>query len=464
MMGGRTEGRGARMSESGLIIPVVDEGLGNSSYVVDIGDRRMLVIDPERDPAPYLGAAARRGSRIAYSAETHLHADFVSGSRELAARGGQVLASAAGHSEFPHRGLGDGEEVDLGGLTLRALATPGHTPEHLSYLLLDGGRPLALFSGGSLLVGSVARTDLIAPEQTEQLARALWRSLHERVLTLPDDLPVYPTHGAGSFCSAPAGGERVTTIGAEKAANALLGVPDEDSFVKTLLAGLGTYPPYFTRLREVNRRGPAVFGAQPPLLTRLDAPSVRSRMSAGAVVVDARPIAAFAEGHIPGSLSIELRAQFATWLGWLVEDGRPIVFVLDHDQDRAEVVRQALNIGYEHLEGELDGGIAAWARAGFEDRRIGVVGASEAAGTIVDVRQAVEFVAGHVPGALHAELGSVAQAELPRGPLMVMCGHGERAMSAASVLEAAGHTELTAVRGGPSDWAGASGRSLETGR
>ena len=213
-------------------LALVDEGLGNSSYLLDVGDGRALVVDPERDPARYLAAAERKGLVISYTAETHLHADFVSGSRELAARGARVIASGAGGLEFPHRGLGDGDEVDLGGLTLRALATPGHTPEHLAYLLLDGTRPAGLFSGGSLLAGAVARTDLIAPEQTEALARALWRSLHERILGLPGDLAVYPTHGAGSFCSAPAGAERTTTIGREVAANPLLAAASEDAFVK----------------------------------------------------------------------------------------------------------------------------------------------------------------------------------------------------------------------------------------
>jgi glyoxylase-like metal-dependent hydrolase (beta-lactamase superfamily II)/rhodanese-related sulfurtransferase len=448
-----------------LIVPIVDEGLGNSSYVVDLGDGRALVIDPERDPAPYLRAAAGRGLRVAYSAETHLHADFVSGSRELAAAGAQILAAAAGHSVFEHRRLDDGEEVDLGGLTLRALATPGHTPEHLSYLLLDGFTPIALFSGGSLLVGSVARTDLIAPEQTEQLARELWRSLYERILTLPDDLPVYPTHGTGSFCSAPAGAERTTTIRAEKTGNALLAAVDEDAFATLLLEGLGTYPPYFSRLREVNRLGPALLGPEQPALARLDPQTVRHRVAAGAAVVDVRAVAAFAAGHIPGALSIALRPQFATWLGWLVDEGEPIIFVLDLDQDRAELVRQAHKVGYEHLLGELSGGMAAWTAAGFERRQIALVPAAEAAGTIVDIRQAPEFAAGHVPGALHVELGSVEDAELPpREPLTVMCGHGERAMSAASILQAGGHQELTVVLGGPSDWASSRGRALETGR
>jgi len=447
------------------IVAIVDEGLGNSSYLVDLGDRRALVIDPERDPGPYLAAAERRGLTVSFTAETHLHADFVSGSRELAAQGAEVLAAAAGHCEFPHRGLFDGDEVDLDGLTLRTLATPGHTPEHLSYVLLDGTTPLALFSGGSLLVGAVARTDLIAPDQTEDLARQLWRSLHERVLSLPDDLAVYPTHGAGSFCSAPAGGERTTTIGREKAANPLLAAPDEDAFVKLLLGGLGSYPPYFARLREVNRRGPTVYGPIPPALEQLDAASVRRLVDAGAVIVDARPIDAFAAGHIPGSLSIQLRDQFATWLGWLVEDGRPIIFVLDPAQDRTDVVRQALKVGYERLAGQLEGGVDAWMEAGFELNRISLVPAAHAVGAIVDIRQEAEYAAGHLPGALHIELGALPAAGIPTsGPLTVMCGHGERAMSAASLLETQGHRDLAVVVGGPTDWAAATGRLLENGR
>lgn len=444
------------------IVSIVDEGLGNSSYLVALGDRRGLVIDPSRAPNPYLAAAGRRGLEVAFCAETHLHADFVSGSRELASHGAQVLAAAAGGIEFPHRGLGDGDEVDLGGLTLRALATPGHTPEHLSYLLLDGDRPEALFSGGSLLVGAVARTDLISPHRTEELARALWRSLHERILGLPDDLPVYPTHGAGSFCSAPAGGERTTTIGRERQANPLLGASDEDAFVKLLLDGLGSYPPYFLRMREVNRCGPPLHGPEPPILARLGVDEVR-RLEAGAVViVDARPVEAFAAGHVPGSLSIALRDQFATWLGWLVEPDRPIVFVLAEDQDRAEVVWQARKVGYELLAGELEGGTEAWKAAGLELRRVGLVPATEVGGPVVDVRQHAEYVSGHLPGALHVELGSLAAAPLPRQAVTLMCGHGERATTAASVLEARGFTELAVVVGGPADWAGP-GRRLDTG-
>src|SRR6266536_2438225 len=309
--------RGGPMGE---IVTFRDQGLGNASYLVDLGDGRGLVLDPSRDPGPYLDAA-------------------------------------------PRRGLGDGDQLDLGGLGLRALATPGHTPEHLAFLLTDGAQPLALFSGGSLLVGAVARTDLISPDRTQQLARALWRSLHQRVLTLPDDLGVYPTHGAGSFCSAPTGTAPTTTIAHEKATNPLLAAPDEDTFVKLLVGGLGSYPRYFLRLRETNRRGPRIWGATPPPLAPLAPQQVRRLVAGGAELVDARPIAAFA--------------------------------------------------------------------------------------------------AGHVPGAAHVELGALTDpADLPAGPLAVICGHGERAMTAASLLQRAGRHDVTVVDGGTSAWADA-GRRLE---
>jgi glyoxylase-like metal-dependent hydrolase (beta-lactamase superfamily II)/rhodanese-related sulfurtransferase len=445
------------------IVPIIDQGLGNSSYVVDIGEGRALALDPERDPGWYLTASERRGLRMAFAVETHLHADFVSGSRELAARGAQVIASASGGLEFPHRGLGDGDEVDLGGLTLRALATPGHTPEHLAYLLLDGQQPVALFSGGSLLVGAVARTDLISPDRTENLARSLWRSLHERILSLPDDLPVYPTHGAGSFCSAPASAERATTIGREKATNPLLAAPSEDAFVKLLVDGLGSYPPYFLRLREVNRRGPTVFGTPPGALDGLTVAQVRRLVADGAQLVDARPVAAFAAGHIASTLSIALRPAFATWLGWLTDPTRPLVFVLDDDQDRGELVRQALSIGYEMLAGELTGGMRSWQAAGLPVATIPLIGAPQLdPARTIDVRQRAEFEIGHVPGARAVELGVLSDAA-PRlgGPVTLACGHGERAMSAASLLAAAGHAELSVLDGGPDDWQRATGRPLE---
>jgi hydroxyacylglutathione hydrolase len=461
------------------VIPVVDEGLGNSAYLVDLGAGRGLAVDAARDLRALRAAAALAGLRIAYAADTHLHADFLSGAVQLAATdGATVLASATGGREFPHTGLADGDEVDLGGLRLRALATPGHTPEHAAFLLLDPGGagtvPVGVFTGGSLLVGSAARTDLAGADRTGELARAQYASL-TRLLTLPDATAVWPTHGAGSFCSAPPGADRVTTIGRERAGSPLLtsargggGIVDEATFVARLLAGLGTYPAYFARLPEANRRGPGVVG-EPVRLPPLDAAAFAAEVGAGAQVVDVRAPAAFAAGHVPGALSITLRAVFATWLGWLVDPARRIVVVRDPGQDPDEIVWQALKVGYENLAGQLAGGMAAWTRAGHPVATITLVSAGEIGErAVLDIRQDGEYVAGHVPGAVHVELGALtdpatALGRVPDGPLLVMCGHGERAMTAASLLARAGRTGLAVLDGGPGDWSTATGAALAAG-
>lgn len=447
-----------------MIVPLIDEGLGNSAYLVDLGDGRALAVDPSRDLRSLRSAASVRGLTVALAAETHLHADFVSGAVQLAAdHGAQVLASAAGGREFPHRGLREGDEVDLGGLTLRALATPGHTPEHLSYLLLDGTRAVAVFTGGSLIVGAAARTDLAGAEHTEALARAQHRSLQRLVRELPGETLVLPTHGAGSFCSAPPGTSRTTTIGAERAGNPLLAASDEDSFVRLLLGGLGSYPTYFDRLGELNRRGPGVMSG-PPTLRQLAAADVRALLDRGGQVVDVRPIREFAAAHVPGALSIELRDAFATWFGWLVDAARPVVIVRNPDQDPDEILWQTVKIGWEDLAGELAGGIAAWQAAGDAVRAIPVIDAADAnPAHVVDIRQQDEFAAGHIPGAYNAELATVAALPMS-GPVQTMCGHGERAATAASLLLAAGSSEVTIVTGGPTDWSRATAVPLQVER
>jgi rhodanese-related sulfurtransferase/glyoxylase-like metal-dependent hydrolase (beta-lactamase superfamily II) len=447
-----------------VIVPVVDEGLGNSAYLVNLGDGRALAVDVPRDLRAVRAAAGRHGLRVAFAADTHLHADFLSGARQLAADdGAQVLASVAGGRAFAYRGLADGDEVDLGGLILRAWSTPGHTAEHLAYLLLDGAQVLGVFTGGSLLVGAAARTDLSGPEQTEPLARAQFASLG-RLLTLPDATPVYPTHGAGSFCSAPPGAERTTTIGRERAANPLLAAGDEDGFVKTLLASLGTFPGYFLRLPEENRRGPAVLPSV-PALAALTPGQVRGLRDEGAQVIDVRPVTDYAAGHIPGSLAIALREAFATWLGWLVPDPAiPLIIVAGPGQDLAEVIWQALKIGYGTLAGTLDGGMAAWQAAGQPVAATPLLTPGQVdPAAVIDVRQAGEYVAGHLSGSRNIELGALASraAAVQGRPVVTMCGHGERAATAASVLERAGHTAVAILPGGPADWAAATGRALE---
>lgn len=445
----------------GLVIPVVDEGLGNSSYLVDLGDGRALAVDPPRDLRAVDAAAAPRGLRVVAAADTHLHADFLSGATRLAARDGAILyASAAGGRDFQHTGLGDGDEADLGGLTLRALATPGHTGEHLAYLLLDGATTLGVFTGGSLLVGSAARTDLVSPEQTEPLARAQYASLR-RLAALPEATAAWPTHGAGSFCSAPPGAERTTTIGREKETNPLLAAPDEDTFVARLLGSLGSFPPYFLRLPELNRRGPAL----PPADAALTPLTVEQVMSAaGAEVIDVRPPADYAAGHLPGSLAITLRPVFATWLGWLVPDpSTPLVVVRGAEQDPEEIVWQARKIGYDHLLGELAGGVATWAAAGQPLATVPLLGPDQVApaARVIDVRQGHEYAAGHLPAARNIELGALPGTDLPAGPVVTMCGHSERATTGASVLERAGRRDVAVLSVGPDDWAKATGNTVE---
>jgi hydroxyacylglutathione hydrolase len=443
---------------------LVDPGLGNSAYLVDLGDGRGLALDASRDLRTLESAADDLGLRIAFAADTHLHADFLSGVCQLAAtHDAEVLASAAGGRGFPHHALREGDEVDLGGLRLRALATPGHTDEHLSFLLLDDDAPVGIFTGGSLIVGAAARTDLVAPDRTEELARAQFHSL-QRLMTLPDEVPVWPTHGAGSFCSAPPGAERSSTIGRERATNSLLAIPDENAFVTALVGALGTYPAYFDRLGEINRRGPKVL-TEPRILRQLTPDRVRRLATRETYVVDVRPIADYAAAHIPGSLSIELRDAFATWLGWLIPESSRIIVVRDPEQDPLEILAQAAKVGYDDVFGELTGGLPAWRIAGLPTATTQLTTPTLTSGDhVLDIRQDSEFAGGHVPGAQHVELGALATTvrSLPPGPLTAMCGHGERAMTAASILEQSGRHDISVLVGGASDWSAAHEASLET--
>jgi glyoxylase-like metal-dependent hydrolase (beta-lactamase superfamily II)/rhodanese-related sulfurtransferase len=427
------------------VFPVRDPGLGNTSYVVDLGDGSALVVDPERDPRPYLEVAANNRLVIRHVAETHLHADFVSGARELVAQGATLIAPRRSDLAHPHRGVGEGEELVIGDLTLSVLETPGHTPEHVAYLLQDGSTPRVLFSGGTLMAGGVARPDLISPDDTESLARQAYRSVRRLLHKLPDDVEVLPTHGAGSFCSSPdATPVADATVGSERLTHPAMTIGEEHVFVDRLLGGLGSFPDYFLRLREVNRGGPKVYGPELPALTPLEVADLD-----GATVVDVRPIDQFAQGHIPGSISIALRDQFGTWLGWLLESDTPVLFVLDPDQDERELVRQTLNIGHENIVGRIE--VADWLAAGRELANIALVPAAdvEPGTSILDVRQDSEWSGGGVPGAIHVELGDIADGAANVGPGMVVhCGHGQRAMTAASLLARAGRSPAAVTAAG----------------
>ena len=440
----------------------VDEGLGHSSYVIDLGDGTAAVVDPPRFPTAQDTLIERRQLRLAWTLDTHSHADYVTGGPALADRtGATFVAPAASHLESPHWPISDGEHLPLAtGVELIAVATPGHTPDHHAYVLVEDGAPVALFSGGSLMVGTVGRTDLCGAELTVPLAHEMFVALR-RFDQFPDDLAVYPTHGAGSFCSAPGNSQRTSTLGRERTTNTLFSIIDEDLFVERLVAGFGTFPTYFARLPEVNRRGPTRYDSLPRLAT-VQPDDVERHLAEGGVVVDARPVTAFSAGHIPGSMSNTLRPVFASWLGWLIEPNSALMFVLDPDQDRGDLVRQCLDVGHEHLVGELAGGIDAWKGSARPVRAIPLVDPAGMTGQLIDVRQANEYASGHVPGALSIELGAVSDARLTAGPMSVMCGHGERAMTAASILTARGRDSVVVLDGGPDTWSAATGSPLET--
>jgi glyoxylase-like metal-dependent hydrolase (beta-lactamase superfamily II)/rhodanese-related sulfurtransferase len=424
----------------GSVRTFVDAGLGHSSYLIDLGDGAAALIDPPRFPTEQLAAAAARGLTPRWTIDTHSHADYVSGSPALAAAhdGVTFAAPAAARLATPHFGLYDEDRVALApGVALRVTATPGHTRDHHVYVLERDGVDVALFSGGSLMVGTVGRTDLYGPDLTEPLAHDMFHSLR-RLDSLPDSLPVYPTHGTGSFCSVSGTHSLTSTLGRERANNALFRIDDEDTFVEALLAGFGSFPAYFLRLPEVNR---------------LDVEEVERHLAAGALVVDTRPVAEYAAAHVPGAVSNALRPEFGSMLGWIVDLDQPLVIVAGDDQDRAEIVRQCLDIGHDAVVGELDGGVDAWRASGRKITGIPLVAPDDMVGTVIDVRLQGEFDNGHVPGALNIELGALAIADVPDGPITVMCGHGERAMSGASLLAARGHRDVNVLAGGPDEWA-----------
>ncbi len=466
------------MSTDTLFVePFVDTGLGNSAYLVGShASKRAALIDPLRDVDRYLHAAEQLGVSIAYVLDTHLHNDFVSGAREVAAQTSAVIGtSAAGDVDFEHRPLVEGDELEIGDLRIGVLATPGHTPEHIAFLLRTNGKPEALFSGGALMVGGAARTDLLGHEHAVPLARDLYHTLHDKILPLADAVGVYPTHGAGSFCAAPVSNERTTTIGQERLRNALVMAQSEEEFVQLALSGLPSYPVYYPHVRTLNKRGPRVLGGL-PVLQPLSAEEVHGHAERGGLVLDVRPPTAFGEAHIPGAYGIRVSAPLVTWAGWLIPFGAPLILVADSAAERVEAVRQLIRIGCDNLLGYLEGGLEAWAAAGFGAASVPMMTMKELherlkAGEdlmVLDVRQDSEWRAGHLPGALHIENGRLPYddaplAALPKDkPIAVHCAHGNRSMAGISVLRRRGYSNLVQVQDGFAKWA-AAGYEVERG-
>jgi len=458
----------------------VIEGLGHlSTLLVDDEGGVAAVVDPRRDVDVYLDAARERDLRITEVLETHLHNDYVSGGRELAALTGATHRIGAGAElQYEHRPVRHGETFDVGALRFTALETPGHTPEHVSYSVADTSRadePVLLMTGGSLLVGAVGRTDLLGAEHAVPYAHAMHRSLHEVLLPHEDFVGVYPTHGAGSLCSTGIASTPFSTIGFERRHNALLAPMDVDTFARALLTGQPTFPRYFARMRPTNRAGPRLLGPVVPASQPMALEQVQAEMDRGALIVDARPPTSWTSGHVPGSVSIPVGASFGTWLGWVVDADRPTILILEDPGDADAVVRQAYRIGHESMLGHLAGGFHTWVGAGLPVETTGAMTVDQLAGAlggdpgeapfVLDVRQASEFAAGHVLGARHLTAGSLPEelASLPRDkPIAVMCASGYRSSVAASLLDGAGFDNVSWVAEGVPAWQ-AAGYDVETG-
>ena len=463
-----------------LLRQFVIDGLGHlSTLIADEDTGQAAVIDPRRDVDVYLEAAQADDLRIVNVVETHLHNDYVSGGRELAVlTGARHVIGAGAELAYEHRPVRNGESFAVGALAFTALDTPGHTPEHVAYAVADrsrAGEPILIFSGGSLLVGAVGRTDLLGEENALPFARSMFHSLHDVILPHEDYVGVYPTHGAGSLCSTGIGSTPNTTIGFERRHNPMLQPREFDAFARILLSGQPTVPRYFARMRPTNQAGPRLLGGRVPDARPLAVDEVRSALAGGALLVDCRPPAAHALSRIPGSVSIPAGSSFGTWLGWVVEPDRPLVLLLASPEDWDDVSRQALRVGYEEVVGHLRGGFAAWIESGGEAAAGGgmtvealaeqVARGGPDAPLVIDVRQATEYAEGHVPGAWHLAAGSLPDRldDLPRDrPIATICASGYRASVAASLLRQAGFTDVTSVENGTHAWR-AQGHAVETG-
>lgn len=424
------------------------EGLGNRSYLAG-GPRFAVVVDPPRDIDRVIAAAARRGVRITAVAETHVHNDYITGGLELArVTGARYLVPAGASVAYARVPVTDGDVEPIDdGLGLRAVATPGHTPHHTSYVLEEDGQAVAAFTGGSLLIGSVGRPDLVEPRLTGKLARAQHASVHRLAAELDDEVAVMPTHGFGSFCSStPALGER-STIGGEKASNPAL-VQDVETFVAALLASLDDVPAYYAHMGPANAAGPAPLDLTPA--QHADADEIARRLAAGEWVVDLRSRTAFAAAHVAGSYNFEVEGQLATYLAWMIPWAKPVTLLADSAEALARAQRELARVGIDRPAAASVGAPADWVTAehrpvSFPRARFTDLAAARERGedaVILDVRRDSERAGGWIKGGTHIPIHQVHQRlhEVPTGTVWVHCAGGMRAAIAASVLDAAGRS------------------------
>lgn len=436
-----------------------DAGLAQASYLLASDrTREAVVIDPRRDVDVYVAAASQSSLRIVAAIETHIHADFVSGARELQAIGAETLAGPGASLKFPAREMKHGDRVVVGDLTLQFLHTPGHTPEHISILTEHPGEPRRVFTGDTLFVGAVGRPDLLGESLMRRLAGELHDSLFQTLLTLDDDVQVYPGHGAGSLCGAGIGAEPFSTIGGERASNPLLKHTDRGQFIASVLGDLPETPPYFARMKRLNRDGPPLldlahgYRGVAPLNLETAADAVR----AGAVAIDLCDDEAVCGEHIATALRIAFGSKVGYWAGWVLPEGSRTVLLTPDPSRAAEAGRQLLRVGLDAIEGYVASPARAWQAAGFPVSQVTQISVGElrergSALTLLDVRSEREWNAGHVAGAIHIPIGDVngRTEDLNKDmPIATICEGGYRSMLAASILMRAGFSNVLNVAGG----------------
>ncbi len=439
-----------------------DEGLAQSSFVIGCErTREAVVIDPRRDAGVYLEAAQRHDLRLVYAIETHIHADFVSGSRELAALGVRPIGGPGSDLGFDFHEARDGEVLTVGDLALRFLHTPGHTPEHISILVEQPGAPRRVFTGDTLFVGAVGRPDLLGDQLTRRLAGELYDSLYTRLLALDDDVEVHPGHGAGSLCGAGIGSDPHSTIGRERRFNPMLRHESRDGFVAAVLGDLPETPSYFPRMKRVNHDGPPVLGLTRgcPEIAPVAPADAAAAMRGGAWLIDLRSPVEFGAGHPAGAVNIPFGAKVGYWAGWILPGDARILLLAPGEAQTRQAQVQLLRVGLDGLAGTLAGGFGAWRDADLPVQSIPQIDVHELHArvqqhdrfTLLDVRTRKEFATGHVPGAVNLPVGDIPAATAPDDrPLLTMCEAGFRSSLAASLLQRNGAREVINVVGGMS--------------
>src|SRR5213594_857647 len=444
--------------------------LAHASYLIASGGEA-AVVDPQRDADIYLEEARAQGCVIRHVIETHLHADFVSGHRELAERtGARLYFGAAAPAKFPFVPVHDGDESRMGDVVLRFLATPGHTLESISILVFDNTQsrsvPYAVLTGDALFIGDVGRPDLMGSRMpAADLAGMLYDSLHRKLLTLPDDVRVFPAHGAGSMCGRNISSETSSTIGEQRRFNYALQPMPEEAFIKMMTTDLPEPPSYFSRDAQINLEGPALLEALPDPIA-FSPEAIQKMQRGGHLILDTRPSSQYGAGHIPCSLNIALNGQFASWAGSLIKPDTPLLVVAEDPEHVREAQTRLARVGLERVSGYLKDGVIAWHMANLPLPAMEQISVEElrqrieekSIDLILDVRRPKEWEGGHIPQATSMPLDHLAEAasSLNRDArIAAICASGYRSSVATSLLEQLGFRKISNVVGGMTAWSNA---------